>query len=41
MNDLLELIRAIAEISPPTWMGLVAITALSVVALSLWLHRRR
>jgi hypothetical protein len=41
MNSLAELIHALAEIGPHAWTGMVALAALSVVALSLWLHRRR
>ena len=40
MNDLLEIIHALAEISPVAWIALVAIAAMSVVAFSVWLHRK-
>jgi hypothetical protein len=40
MDRLISLVKAVAEFEPITWMGLVSITALSVVALSLWLHRK-
>jgi hypothetical protein len=41
MKTIPSLLHEIALLDPTAWVALVAMTALAVVALTVWVHRKR